>query len=70
MAPPRKGEAEQDLLEQYSSLIDRVAQEPYDRELHLEHIRLTTELKDVAGLDSARDMMATYHPLTDSQYDV
>ena len=59
---------EEDLLEQYSSLIDQVSHYPYDRDLHLEHIRLTQELKDETGLESARDMMATYHTLSDSEY--
>lgn len=71
MAPRKKPDSgdgtEEGLLEQYSALIDQVAQNPYDRQLHLEHIRLTKELKDQTGLESARDMMATYHPMSDGE---
>jgi len=70
MAPRGKGKqpvGEEDLLEQYSALLDSVTSHPYERQLHLDHIDLTQKLGDEQGLESARDMMATYFPLPEGQ---
>lgn len=65
--PPRKTgkqpTTEEGLLEQYSTVLDQVTRQPYNRDLHLEHVQLTKQLKDAAGLEAAREMMATYYPL-------
>lgn len=65
MAPRGKGTTQEDLLEQYSNLLDQVTAQPYQRQLHLQHIQLTQELQDVQGLEDARNMMATYFPLSE-----
>lgn len=70
MAPRGKGkqpQGEEDLLEQYSALLDSVTSRPFDRQLHLDHIDLTKKLGDEQGLESARHMMATYFPLPEGK---
>lgn len=61
-------DADQDVLEQYSALLDKLTATPYRLELHQEHLDLTTKMGDPDGLESARDMMATYFPLSEGEY--
>ncbi|KDE07196.1 hypothetical protein MVLG_02596 [Microbotryum lychnidis-dioicae p1A1 Lamole] len=56
------------LMERYSSVLTQLSERPYDRALHSSHLALVRQLGDDDGLEQARQMLGSYHPLTQDEW--
>ncbi|GAA5869364.1 hypothetical protein JCM8547_008653 [Rhodosporidiobolus lusitaniae] len=60
--------AEQDAVQHYSSLLEQLATTPYQRDLHLDRIRLAKELSLDDEVEQAREAWTSVSPLNDAEW--
>ncbi|SCV74534.1 BQ2448_7563 [Microbotryum intermedium] len=61
-------ESPEALMERYSTVLAELSERPYDRSLHSSHVSLARTLGDEDGLEQAREMLASYYPLTQDEW--
>lgn len=59
--------SEEDLLNQYSALIEQLQETPYQVELHRQHIQLTKQMGLADEMMEAWEMMSQYLPLSEGK---
>lgn len=62
---PEKFTSEEALLEHYTDIITQLSESPYRLDLHEEHVALTRQLNMTDELESARQLMSEYFPLSE-----
>lgn len=65
--PNTTEKSEEDLLNQYSALIEQLQETPYQVELHRQHIQLTKQMGLAEEMMEAWGMMSQYIPLSEGK---